>query len=55
MRSECTALEEAVLLSVVAKEASKMREREQEILAEMITEKVVEAWNKGQKKGKGKK
>lgn len=53
MQMDRARFDEAVFLSAVAKEAAKMREREQEVLAEMITEKISAAWNKGQKKNKG--
>lgn len=44
-----SSFEEAVLLSMAATRADEIRREEREELAEMITAKISEAWNKGQK------
>lgn len=41
-------------MMAAVKRASKMREKEMEIHAEMITQKLIAAWNSGQKKSRRK-
>lgn len=43
---------ESIIMSAAVRRGSEMREKEQEHLADMITNRVVKAWNDGQKKSK---